>query len=385
MIDISGMSLNYRCHAMDIYLSLIITLLLFVRDGFAQSYDYSNQNHTSVPNIPTDASYINLNKNQLPSLGANAFSAYTSLAKLYLEDNEITTIDATAFSSTKMFVLKLSKNKLIEFPDLTAISSTLQTLSINDNDFTTMPSDRCDLPIVKYFTMLNMELTEWPDFDLIGASSSSSSITLSLSWYPEDYNITNVCHFTTFVIKDHVNPTGVAHAPRIVCPAGSKLETLNLGNNNIDVDFEALADAGDLSTLLVHANNLTEMPNLPMSLHSTLQMMYLKDNPIENIDPAYLEGYDNLNSLIFDGTSLTSIPAELFSIAPTVSLKGVKLQMSELMWNENLLNAETITSLKLTGSFDSLAQLPSIKGALCQGSTPLALDLTEVRHILPFF
>ena len=368
---------------MDIYLSVIITLVLFVRDGFAQSYFYSNQNHTSVPNIPTDASYINLNKNQLPSLGDNAFSAYTSLATLDLEDNEITTIDATAFSSTVIRILYLSRNKLIEFPDLTAISGTLTSLYISLNHFTTMPSARCNLPNVNWFTMLNMELTEWPDFDLIGASSSSSSITLSLSWYPEDYNITNLCHFSTCAINEHVNPTGVTHAPRIVCPAGSKLKTLNLGNNNVDVDFAALSDAGDLSSLYVHGNNLTKMPNLPMTLRSTLQSLVLQDNPIESINPAYLEGYDNLNTLDLDGTSLTSVPAELFSIAPTVSLKGVRLQMSELMWNENLFNAETITSLRLTGSFESLAQLPSIKGALCQRSTTLTLDLRQVGHILP--
>ena len=367
---------------MDIYLSLIITLILFVRDGLVQTYDRSYQGHTSVPNISTDAYMIILKGNQLPSRGANAFSAYTSLEKLYLGHNKITTIDATAFSFTVIEELKLSYNKLIKFPDLTTVSGTLGILRIGNNDFTTMPSDRCNLPNVYYFTMYNMELTEWPDFELIGASSSGNS--LGLSWYPEDYNITNVCHIKTFAISWIVNPTSVARVPRIICPPGSNLKKLHLGNN-LDVNFEALSDAGDLSTLYLNDNNLKKMPNLPMSLRSTLQTLILRDNPIESIDPAYLEGYDNLYFLNLDRTCLTSVPAKLFLIAPTVSVKEVPLQMSELMWNENLCDAETITSLKLTGSVDSLAQFPSIKGALCQRSTPLALNLTEVRYILPYF
>ena len=116
---------------------------------------------TSIPtDIPSDAYRIELNGNQLSSLGANTFSAYTSLSRLYLEDNEITTIDATAFSSTVISTLKLARNKLIEFPDLIAISGTLKKLVISDNDFTTMPSDRCNLPNVDTFTMENMELVE---------------------------------------------------------------------------------------------------------------------------------------------------------------------------------------------------------------------------------
>ena len=385
MIDISCICLNYKCKIMDIYLSLIVILVLFVRDSLAQTYNYTNQGHTSIPtDIPSDAYRIELNDNQLSSLGANAFSSYTSLSQLYLEDNEITTIDATAFSSTVISTLKLARNKLIEFPDLIAISGTLTYLVISDNDFTTMPSDRCNLPNVYKFTMENMELVEWPAFELIGASSTTtSSITLSLSWYPENYNITNICHFTSLKISSHVNPTGVTSVPRIVCPPDSKLNKLDLRGNNLDVDFEALSDAGDISKLFLDENNLQKMPNLPMALRSTLQKLVLSDNPIESIDPAYLEGYDNLNRLNLDGTSLTNVPAELFLIASIVSLKGVPLQMSELMWNENLCNAETVTNIYLAGSFDSLAQFPSIKGALCQRSTPLALGLRQVGHILP--
>ena len=158
---------------------------------------------------------------------------------------------------------------------------------------------------------------------------------------------------------------------------------LDLRGNNLDVDFEALSDAGDILYLDLAENNLQKMPNLPMSLRSTLEELSLNDNPIESIDPAYLEGYDNLIWLYLYGTSLTSVPAELFLIAPIVYLSRVPLQMSELMWNENLCNAATITYLNLIGSFDSLAQFPSIKGALCQRSTPLTLDLRQVGHILP--
>ena len=308
-----------------------------------------------------------------------------TLTDLEISDNEITTINATVFSSAIIHTLNLTGNKLIEFPDLTAISDTLTDLKISRNDFTTVPSTRCNLPNVHSFTMLGMELTEWPAFELIGASSTSSDITLSLSWYPEDYNITNVCHFTTFRIVFHVNPSGVRSVPRIVCPPGSKLKKLGIERSNLDVDFEALSDVGDLSELYFIYNNLKKMPNLPMTLRSTLQMLNLGHNPIESIDRAYLEGYDNLNFLHLDGTSLTNIPAELFLIASTVSLKRVPLQMSELMWNENLRNATTLTQLHLTGSFNSLAQFPSIKGALCQRSSPLALHLTEVGHILPYF
>ena len=369
---------------MDIYLSLIITLVLFIQDSFANYYSYSAEAHTSIPtDIPTDASFINLNDNQLPSLGANEFSAYTSLARLYLEDNEIRTIDATALSSTVIILLRLARNKLIEFPDLRAISGTLQILDISKNDFTTMPSARCNLPNVNSFQMENMELTEWPDFNLIGAVSTNSM--LSLSWYPEDQSITNVCHFTTFAISEHVNPTGVTSAPRIICPKGSKLKILSLKKSNLDIDFEDLSSIGDLTSLLIYGNNLKEFPNLPMSLRGTLTSLLLNDNPIESIDPAYLEGYDTLNLLYLDRTSLTSVPAELFLIASTVRLNGVKLQMSELMWNDILCNAETLTSLNLKGSFDSLAQFPPLKGALCQRSTRLNLDLSRVRHMLLYF
>ena len=183
---------------MDTYLSLIITLVLFVPDGFAKVYDNSRRGYkTAVPSMPPNATDINLSRNRFRFIGAYAFSNYTSLEKLNLEYNEITIIDATAFSSTVISTLKLARNKLIEFPDLTAISGTLTDLRIGDNEITTINATVLSLTVIRTLSLTGNKLIEFPDLRTL--SDTLTELTIS-------YNEITTINATVFFINSHPYP-----------------------------------------------------------------------------------------------------------------------------------------------------------------------------------
>ena len=304
---------------------------MIFQNGFAV-YNGDDQGHTTIPgDISVTETVINLIKNSITSLGPNEFSEYTSLEDLRLNDNDITTIDPSAFSGTQLKILYLERNKLAEFPDLSVVSGTLEELGLTKNPITTVEASRLNLPNVQDLSMYNTELTHWPDFSQLGINRTGISLGLNLKIkYPDNVtNITNVCHIRSVTLLGQREQ----FIPPFQCPAGSPLNSINLGRAKVDdtADFEHFSHLESLRSLYLHENRLTKMPHLPIALRESLEMLSLLENPITSIDPSALEGFKNLNTLNLQNTKLTYVPAQVFQVSLRISCFFFRGQLAHVL------------------------------------------------------
>ena len=299
---------------MNKYIVLLLFSLNFIFQVGSDTYDGADRNLTTVPiDINSTVTVIDLSNNSITSLDPHSFRTYTSLIELYLNKNKLTTIDSSAFENTTLKILRLAFNELTEFPDLSVVSGTLETIVISCNPITIINASRLNLPKLKTLTMTYVPLSHWPDFSHIG--ENTTVLRLKLNRYPDNVTvITNVCHIGTLALNELRKP----FIPRIQCPEDAELNTLILRKALITdtFDFDSLANFTSLKNLYLHTNDMTQIPKLPMALRDTLKILSLEDNPVRSIDPGSLEGYNNLNQLNLAKTKLTYVSAEVFQVSP---------------------------------------------------------------------
>lgn len=101
---------------------------------------YSGQGLSQIPpELPLDVSVLYMGENDFTVLDDGAFSAYTSLKQLYMNDNKLYYISPTAFAETILSRLTLKNNFLTEFPDLDVIKNTLLRLRLSHNKIRYVP------------------------------------------------------------------------------------------------------------------------------------------------------------------------------------------------------------------------------------------------------
>jgi hypothetical protein len=78
-----------------------------------------------------------LSDNRLTSI-SNQFDNLRSLKRLYLSGNDITTVADGSFENTVLGGLDLASNRLRLFPDLSQVQGTIEFISLNDNEISTV-------------------------------------------------------------------------------------------------------------------------------------------------------------------------------------------------------------------------------------------------------
>lgn len=121
----------------------------------SNSLNYNGHGFTEIPSgIPLDVDNLHLSDNNLTVFDDGAFSAFTSMTGLYVNNNKLFFISQTAFSETKIQRLQLMNNVLTEFPNLNAIKKTLRTLKLSYNKIQYVPEEL----IERHTDLRNLEL-----------------------------------------------------------------------------------------------------------------------------------------------------------------------------------------------------------------------------------
>ena len=159
----------------------------------------------------------------------------------------------------------------------------------------------------------------------------------------------------------------------------TRLKTIYLKYNRIDYIDPTAFRTTQLEVFLAGYNALTEFPDFSV-VSETLVKLGLASNRITRINRDLLN-LPNLEKLHLQNNLLTYVPSELFRASKSyLALSGNQLQMSELLWNQNLCDGSSLTILKLDNIYKSLAELPPLKIVLCQRSSHLQLHLSQVNH-----
>ena len=273
--------------------------------------------------------------NDLTSLGDHVFSGYPYLSILTLSYNDITTVSELAFENTVLKHLDISNNRLTEFPNLSAVATTLQILRLKKNKIATIPS-------YAFSNMENLNTLEF-SYNLLSAFPNLSSLPINgfLRNLHLDNNQMDSASTWSFAPLQMVKVVTMSFNNFMRMPdvrLATQLQQLDMAYNLALYDVPYGFSGLPLRTLELKGCNLTAVPDIS-SVASSLTYLDLQNNPLQDLNNAQLYGaflgMTALKTLTFSGTGLTSLPdiRDQVPALTTLKLAGLGLRCDcDLAW-----------------------------------------------------
>ena len=218
-----------------------------------------------------------------PSLTQFPHDISLSVKKIKITGTSITTIDYIE-PFPNLETLELFDNKLVMFPDLTNISSTLLELNLFGNMITAIDY----IPPMSALTTLNVAsnaLTQLPD--LINVSSTLQVMEA----YNNTISVIRYIPLMPRLTKFTLASNRLTHFPDLINISNS-IARLSVKDNNISV-VDYVHPMPRLTVLDLENNALTEFPDL-QNMSATLEILNLKGNDIHTISNHLVIGLTGL-------------------------------------------------------------------------------------------
>ncbi|XP_071989252.1 nyctalopin [Engystomops pustulosus] len=252
-----------------------------------------------IPNeFPCEASFINLDKNNIKFLSERAFGTLPSLKSLSLSHNNISFITPGAFKGLPNLIeLKMAHNEYIRYLHTRTFSALkkLMKLDLADCNLFNIP-DRLfvDLPLLRELMFFQNNFRRIP-----GAIRGMQSLT---HVYLESNRIEAVAYNS---LQDIPN-----------------LTYLNLQDNKINVIHDkSFQDCQKLEYLFLNDNLLNELPENSFKGLKKLKMLNLGGNYIRNVSRVWFQDLVELEVLYLDRNKISFIEEEAFeNLTSLVSL-----------------------------------------------------------------
>ena len=348
----------------------------------ATAFKMRKQRLTEVPHhlIPREDTTIDLNGNEISSLGRNEFSDYTELEMLILSANKIVVCDALAFSgNSKLWLLQLSDNKLTEMPDLAAVKHSLMELQLGANRITRVSRERLDLPRLRLLQLHQNDLEELPDFSLVGTNTTEmKKVRLSkITPPPTNEAILTLCRFEMVTWRRLES-----YVPLLGCDQASLIELkLPLNGYNDDTDFYNLTYLAPISSfvnLSLMNNDFTVFPDLPHTIRQKLKVLDLSQCDIVSVPDNAIQSY-SLQYLDLSENRLLTVPPALFAHTENLILSNnpTFINWTSQLWTPVFCN-EQYFSLRYLGLYDTLLRpevFPEINSEICGRSDENIIDI----------
>ncbi|MBQ1466011.1 MAG: leucine-rich repeat domain-containing protein [Eubacteriaceae bacterium] len=223
---------------------------------------------------------LDYSSNQVPAVPAWIFTA-RSLSYVNGSSNGSTSVEGFSLCSNVLDSQYLENNMLSDLPDMSALTS-LDTLSLAGNKFSTFPSAVLGFTGLKILSMSNNALTEVPDLSSFGSLNTIYLDTNRLSTVPEGLEkiptLTDVYLFSNEIteIRDglmdsssiislylYFNSIQVLPSKLVTMPS---LKNLDVSFNMISVDKNSTVIA-DLSDSLSAFHHSFQLPVLSVGIY----------------------------------------------------------------------------------------------------------------------
>lgn len=223
---------------------------------------------------------LDYSSNQVPAVPAWIFTA-RSLSYVNGSSNGSTSVEGFSSCSNVLDSLYLENNMLSDLPDMSALTS-LDTLSLAGNKFSTFPSAVLGFTGLKILSMSNNDLSEVPDLSSFGSLNTIYLDTNRLSAVPEGLEkiptLTDVYLFSNEIteIRDglmdsssiislylYFNSIQVLPSKLVTMPS---LKNLDVSFNMISVDKNSTVIA-DLSDSLSAFHHSFQLPVLTVGIY----------------------------------------------------------------------------------------------------------------------
>uniref|UniRef100_A0A8D0B4C8 Leucine-rich repeat-containing G-protein coupled receptor 4 n=1 Tax=Salvator merianae TaxID=96440 RepID=A0A8D0B4C8_SALMN len=295
---------------------------------------------------------------------------------LRLAGNDLAFIHPKALSGLKeLKVLTLQNNQLKTVPNeaIRGLSG-LQSLRLDANHITTVPEDSFEgLVQLRHLWLDDNNLTEVPVVPL-GNLPSLQALTLALN------KITNIPDFAfanlSSLVVLHLHNNKIKTLGNHCFDGLNNLETLDLNYNNM-VEFpEAVKALPSLKELGFHSNYISIIPDSAFIGNPLLKTIHLFDNPLSFVGNSAFQNLSDLHSLVIRGASLVQWFPNLTGTNNLESLTFTGTKISSiptgLCQEQNILRT-------LDLSYNNIKQLPSFKG--CSSLEEISLQHNQIEEI----
>uniref|UniRef100_A0A8D2ITI5 Leucine-rich repeat-containing G-protein coupled receptor 4 n=1 Tax=Varanus komodoensis TaxID=61221 RepID=A0A8D2ITI5_VARKO len=315
--------------------------------------DCSGRGLTAVPEgLSAFTHLLDISMNNITRLPEDAFKNFPYLEELRLAGNDLAFIHPKALSGLKeLKVLMLQNNQLKTIPN-EAIRGLggLQSLRLDANHITAVPEDSFEgLVQLRHLWLDDNSLTDVPVVPLSNLPSLQA-LTLALNKITSipDFAFTNL---SSLVVLD-LNYNNMAEFPEAV-KALPSLKELGFYSNYISsIPDNAFVGNPFLRTIQLLNNPLSFVGNSAFRNLSDLHSLVIRGASMVQWFPN-LTGTTNLESLIFTGTKISSIPIDLCQ------------------------EQKILRTLDL--SYNNIKQLPSFKG--CSSLKEIYLQHNQIEEI----
>ncbi|KAF8955539.1 cysteinyl-tRNA synthetase, partial [Entomortierella lignicola] len=279
--------------------------------------------------------FLDLSSNKLSNLTPGFFEHLVCLETLRLDNNSISSIPSTVCALKRLKILSVANNSLSSLPDEIAQLESLTELDVHSNSIGELPSSiwGCSLTTLNATSNLLESFPDPPESNTLqpattgGALFSSSSSTVTLCETDSQ---------TSAQSKTKPLPS----TPIISSNLANTLETLCLGDNHLPGEvFYALSHFASLKTLNLSHNSINEIPRGQIPNPGCLLELYLSGNKLTNLPADDIEPLRNLRVLHISGNKLTTLPAELGKInhlkVLDVGCNALKYNISNWLYDWN--------------------------------------------------
>ncbi|KAG0094029.1 cysteinyl-tRNA synthetase [Podila epicladia] len=255
--------------------------------------------------------FLDVSSNKLSNLKPGLFEHLKNLETLRMDNNSITSIPSAISALKRLKTLSIANNLLSSLPDEISQMESLMWLDVHSNSLGDLPASiwMCSL---SYLNASSNVLETFPDppesTNLIHVSSSSSLTDPEVQ--PNSKNTT--------VIQS--KPLPAPPAPLLSMPSSrsfslplaNALQHLYLADNRLPNDvFYPLSQLGSLIVLNLSHNYIVEIPRGKIPNSNNIIEIYLSGNQLTNLPADDIEPLRNLSVLHVNGNKLTTLPAEL--------------------------------------------------------------------------
>ncbi|KAG0249530.1 cysteinyl-tRNA synthetase, partial [Mortierella polycephala] len=272
--------------------------------------------------------FLDVSSNKLTNLAPDLFDHLRSLETLKLDNNSISSIPSTIGSLKRLRTLSVANNNLSSIPDEISLLDSLIELDVHSNSLGELPASIWHCALCSLNATSNI-LESFPDPPEVVAlvvangvhiSASSSAVTLCDG---ESHGTPSVKN--NVGSPPHSKPLPAPPAPTQgstsnsrgahIAPLARSLQTLCLGDNRLPDDvFYPLSQFAFLEVLNLSHNYIADIPRGKIPNQGNLLELYLSGNQLTNLPADDIESLRNLRVLHVGGNKLTTLPAELGKI-----------------------------------------------------------------------
>ncbi|XP_044281722.1 leucine-rich repeat-containing G-protein coupled receptor 4 isoform X2 [Varanus komodoensis] len=339
--------------------------------------DCSGRGLTAVPEgLSAFTHLLDISMNNITRLPEDAFKNFPYLEELRLAGNDLAFIHPKALSGLKeLKVLMLQNNQLKTIPN-EAIRGLggLQSLRLDANHITAVPEDSFEgLVQLRHLWLDDNSLTDVPVVPLSNLPSLQA-LTLALNKITSipDFAFTNLSSLVVLHLHNNKIKTLGHH-----CFDGlNNLEILDLNYNNMAEFPEAVKALPSLKELGFYSNYISSIPDNAFVGNPFLRTIQLLNNPLSFVGNSAFRNLSDLHSLVIRGASMVQWFPNLTGTTNLESLifTGTKISSIpiDLCQEQKILRT-------LDLSYNNIKQLPSFKG--CSSLKEIYLQHNQIEEI----